>query len=92
MIKFPKSSRKKSSCKIFSSEAGLICAYDNKGVLTNETVTNIIIENDRRAKYILGLLNSKLGNYFLIFGSYNCSKMTMHTDKEYVGSNSDYFS
>lgn len=71
---------------IFSSESGIIGDFDQKGILTNETVTNIIVENYNLAIYLLALLNSKIANYFLIYACFNCSKMTMHTDKQYIGS------
>lgn len=70
---------------IFSSESGLICAFDQRGLFTNETVTNVLIEDVTIGYYLLGLLNSKVANYYLIYACYNCSKMTMHTDKEYLG-------
>jgi len=70
---------------IFSSESGIIAAYDNQGILSLDTVTNIIITDDIWAKYILCLLNSKLINFYIIYGQYNCSKLTMHADRTYIG-------
>ena len=71
---------------IFSSEAGIIAAIDKSGNLTFDTVTNIIIrDKSLDEKYLLGLLNSKLINFFLIYAIYNKSKLTMHTDKVYLG-------
>jgi len=71
---------------IFSSEAGIIAAIDKSGSLTFDTVTNIIIrDKSLDEKYLLGLLNSKLINFFLIYAIYNKSKLTMHTDKVYLG-------
>jgi len=71
---------------IFSSEAGIISGIDNKGNLNFDTVTNIVL-NDKNfdIRYILGLLNSKLINFYLIYAIYNKSKLTMHTDKIYIG-------
>ncbi len=70
---------------IFSSEAGIIAAFDHQKTLTLDTVTNIIIENDNLAKYVLGLLHSKVINFFLILAVFNRSKLTMHTDLGYIG-------
>jgi len=70
---------------IFSSESGIVAALDNENTLTLDTVTNIIVEENRLAKYLLGILHSKLINFFLIFGIFNKSKLTMHTDQSYIG-------
>jgi methylase of polypeptide subunit release factors len=70
---------------IFSSESGMIAAYDNQGLLSIDTVTNIVINNDTWAKYILCLLNSKLINFYVMYGLYNRSRLTMHTDRTYIG-------
>jgi len=71
---------------IFSSEAGIISAIDKKGCLTFDTVTNIVLHDKTiDIKYLLGLLNSKLINFYLMYAIYNKSKLTMHTDKAYLG-------
>lgn len=71
---------------IFSSEAGLISCIDKWGYLNFDTVTNIVLK-DRKfdIRYVFGLLNSKLINFYLIYSVYNQSKLTMHTDKTYIG-------
>jgi len=70
---------------IFSSESGIIAAYDTEGLLSLDTVTNIIVKNEIFAKYILSLLNSKLINFYIMYGLYNCSRLTMHADSAYIG-------
>lgn len=71
---------------IFSRESGMISAIDTHGYLTFDTVTNIFLKNETiNPYYILGLLNSKLINFYLIFALFNKSKFTMHTDKNYIG-------
>jgi len=70
---------------IFSSESGIIAAYDSKGLLSLDTVTNVIVEDENFAKYLLGLLHSKLINFYIIFGLYNRGRLTMHLDKSYIG-------
>ena len=71
---------------IFSSEAGIISSIDEKGNLNFDTVTNVILK-DRyyELDYIHGLLNSKLINFYLMYAVFNKSKLTMHTDKVYLG-------
>lgn len=71
---------------IFSSEAGIIATIDKSRNLNFDTVTNIILkEKSIKGKYLLGLLNSKLLNFFLIHAIYNKSRLTMHTDRVYLG-------
>jgi len=70
---------------IFSSESGIIAAYDNEGILTMDTVTNIIIQNDELAKYLLGLFHSKLINFYISFALFNRGRLTMHLDRSYIG-------
>lgn len=71
---------------LFSSESGVIGTYDESGeFITTDTVTNIILDNKDLSKYILALLHSKLINYYLILGVYSLSRLTMHTDKSYIG-------
>lgn len=71
---------------IFSSEAGTIAAFDDNGIMTLDTVTNVIVENDSMAKYLLGLLNSKLINFYIMYGLFDRSRLTMHMDKSYLAS------
>jgi len=71
---------------IFSSEAGIVSSIDKKGNLTFDTVTNIVIKNKSyELDYIYGLLNSKLINFYLMYAIFNKSRLTMHTDKVYLG-------
>ncbi len=71
---------------IFSSEAGIISAIDDKGNLNFDTVSNVILKDKSyKLEYIYGLLNSKLINFYLMYAVYNKSKLTMHTDKVYLG-------
>jgi len=70
---------------IFSSESGIIAAYDSKGILTIDTVTNIIIQSDELAEYLLGILHSKLINFYISFALFNRGRLTMHLDRSYIG-------
>jgi len=70
---------------IFSSESGVIAAYDPEGILSVDTVTNIIVSDDEKGKYLLALLSSKLINFYIMYALFNRSKLTMHLDKSYLG-------
>jgi len=69
---------------IFSSESGIKASYDEEGLVTLDTVTNILVDKID-PEFILALLNSKLINFFIIYVLYNKSVLTMHTDKAYMG-------
>ena len=71
---------------IFSSESGIIASFDPRGMITIDTVTNVIVNDVDIGKYLIGLFNSKLINFYLMFGLFNRSKLTMHVDKKYLGS------
>jgi tRNA1(Val) A37 N6-methylase TrmN6 len=68
---------------IFSSESGIIANYDKEGLVTLDTVTNILLEN-RDPYYVLGILNSSLMRFFMVFVVYTQSRLTMHTDRRYI--------
>ncbi|MHB1492797.1 MAG: N-6 DNA methylase [Thermoplasmataceae archaeon] len=69
---------------IFSSESGIISYLDNSGLLTAETVTNIIIDDPSKRIFLFGLLNSKLLNFYLSQKVFSGSKLTMHMDRYYL--------
>ena len=69
---------------IFSAESGVIANYDDKGLITLDTVTNVF-PTDEDPYYILGILNSRLARFFMIFVIYLRSRLTMHTDRNYIG-------
>jgi len=68
---------------IFSSESGIIANFDDKGLVTLDTVTNIILDCED-PYYVLGILNSSLIRFFMVFVIYNQSRLTMHTDHKYL--------
>ncbi len=70
---------------IYSSEAGVIAAFDKEGILSLDTVTNIVVDSDNQGAYVLALLNSKLINFYLTYAMFGRSRLTMHLDKSYVG-------
>lgn len=68
---------------IYSSESGVIAARGNT-TSVSETVTVIEVENENFGRYLLGILHSKVCNFFLYKFCYNHSKLTMHTDASYL--------
>jgi tRNA1(Val) A37 N6-methylase TrmN6 len=69
---------------IYSRESGVKTFYDESGLITAETVTNIIVDKVN-PKFILAILNSKLMTFYLSHVVFNGSVLTMHTDREYIG-------
>lgn len=70
---------------IFSKEGGICATISNKEELTLDTVTNIIPKKGIDPLFLLGVINSKLSNFFMIFVIYLHSNFAMHTDKKYIG-------
>lgn len=68
---------------IFSAEAGITASFGGN-LKPAETVTIVTLENTQMCKYILGLLHSRLCNYFLIRFGFNNSRLTIHTDAKYL--------
>ena len=69
---------------IYSSESGLISCLDMEGIPTTETVTNIIISDNKKLAYMFALLNSKLINFYLSQVIFSRSRLTMHVDGTYL--------
>ena len=68
---------------IYSTEAGIIGAFGGE-YEASETVTVITSGDENTCRYILGILHSRLCNFFLYKYCYNSSKLTMHTDARYL--------
>lgn len=68
---------------IFSAEAGITASFGGN-LKSSETVTIVKLENTRMCKYVLGLLHSRVCNYFLIRFGFNNSRLTIHTDAKYL--------
>lgn len=68
---------------IYSAEAGIIASFAGN-LEASETVTVITDRDENMCRYILGILHSRLCNYFLLKFCYNNSKLTMHTDAKYL--------
>ena len=68
---------------IYSAEAGIIAAYG--GTLeASQTVTVFTDGDPKMCRFILGILHSRLCNFFLYRYCYNRSHLTMHTDAKYL--------
>lgn len=68
---------------IFSAEAGITASFGGN-LKPSETVTTIKLKNTKMCKYVLGLLHSRVCNYFLIKFGFNNSRLTIHTDAKYL--------
>lgn len=70
---------------IFSAEAGITASFGGN-LKPAETVTIVKLKNTKMCKYVLGLLHSRVCNYFLIRFGFNNSRLTIHTDAKYLNS------
>lgn len=70
---------------IFSKEGGIYSTLSSEKELNISTVTNIIPINEKDIYFYLGVMNSEIANFFMIFVVYLVSNFTMHTDAEYIG-------
>ena len=79
----PKKGNKVFIQNIYSAEAGIIACFAGDLEAT-ETVTVFTDGDEKMCRYILGILHSRLCNYYLLKFCYNNSKLTMHTDAKYL--------
>jgi len=64
----------------------IMATYDRKGFLTLDTVMNTFLTNNSFSyEYILGILNSRLAEWFYYWFVYNRAIRTMHFDESYIG-------
>jgi tRNA1(Val) A37 N6-methylase TrmN6 len=68
---------------IYSAEAGIIAAFGGN-MQAVETVTILRDGSEEMCKYLLGVLHSKVCNFYLQKFCYNNSKLTMHSDAKYL--------
>jgi len=81
---FPSKGNKIFIQNIYSSEAGIIASFGGN-LEASQTVTIYDAADEVDCRYILGILHSNLCNYLLNKFIYNSSKLTMHTDADYIG-------
>ena len=68
---------------IYSAESGAIASF--AGALeATQTVTVFTDGDEKMCRYIVGVIHSRLCNYYLLKFCYNNSKLTMHTDAKYL--------
>ncbi len=79
----PKTGDKVFLQNIYSTEAGIIGAFGGH-YEASETITMLVARNEDMCRYALGILHSRLCNFFLYKYCYNNSKLTMHTDAKYL--------
>jgi hypothetical protein len=64
----------------------IMATYDSKGFLTLDTVMNTFLtDNSFSYEYILGILNSRLAEWFYYWFVYNRAIRTMDFDESYIG-------
>jgi len=64
----------------------IMSTYDKKGILTIDTVMNTFIRDSSYSyEYLLGILNSRLAEWFYYWFVYNRAIRTMHFDEFYIG-------
>lgn len=68
---------------IYSAESGIIGSFAGD-LEAKETVTVITDSNPEICKYLVGILHSRLINYYLFKYCFNGSRLTMHTDRKYL--------
>ena len=68
---------------IYSTESGIIASFAGD-YEASQTVTIFASSDENTCRYILGILHSRLCNFWLYKFCYNSSKLTMHTDKKYL--------
>ena len=68
---------------IYSAESGIIATFAGD-LEASETVTVFTDGDEKMCRYILGILHSRLCNYYLLNFCFNNSKLTMHTDARYL--------
>ena len=81
--KVPKKGNKVFIQNIYSAESGIIASFAGD-LEASETVTVFTDEDEKMCRYILGVLHSRLCNYYLLNFCFNNSKLTMHTDAKYL--------
>jgi hypothetical protein len=72
--------------RITGGDRPLNATYDDSKLYNKESINNIILKQGAAysAKYVLGLLNSKLLNWFYWITFTNASRLTVNLSKEYL--------
>ena len=68
---------------IYTAEAGITATYAGN-LKAGETITVVTATDKEICKYILGILHSRVCNYYLVRFAFNNSRLTMHADGKYL--------
>ena len=68
---------------IYTAEAGITATFAGD-FEAGETITVVKANSYEISKYLLGLLHSRVCNYYLVRFAYNNSRLTMHADGKYL--------
>lgn len=80
----PKKGNKVFIQNIYSAESGIIASFAGNELEASQTVTIFTDGDEKMCRYIVGILHSRLCNFYLLKFCYNSSKLTMHTDAKYL--------
>ena len=69
---------------IYSAEAGIIASFAGNELKAKQTVTVFTDGDEKMCRYMVGILHSRLCNFYLLKFCYNNSRLTMHTDAKYL--------
>ena len=69
---------------IYSAESGIIASFAGNNFEAKQTVTIFTDSDEKMCRYILGILHSRLCNFYLLKFCYNNSRLTMHVDAKYL--------
>jgi len=69
---------------IYSAESGIIATFAGNNLEAGQTITVFTDGDEKMCRYILGILHSRLCNYYLLKFCFNSSKLTMHADAKYL--------
>jgi hypothetical protein len=71
---------------IVTSKVRCVATYDENGFVNIDTITNVkITDTNFLDKYVLAIMNSKLGTFYIRDVIFNRALLTMHMDKPYLG-------
>ena len=71
---------------VVSSVPKIVATLEQNGLPTDDTINNVVLnDKDISPKWILAILNSNLMTFYLKYAIINCSILTVHLDKSYIG-------
>ena len=70
---------------IVSREGGLAACVAPADCYCLDTVTNVVLDDASLNRYMVGLLNSRVANFYILMVTFLHSNFTMHADRSYIG-------